>query len=121
MIRDNIDRDELHRRVARQLATMAVETEAVGALICGDAALCIRFHKELQAIDRLAQWQRSISAILLAKTVEQAWDACSMDEVAHLLSGHFDGSSGSQSGASEDSGRTDDEADAPLGVSRARQ
>lgn len=82
-----MDSAAIRHRLAATLEAMAADTEAVGAILCDDIALCDRFAQELQAIDRLTQWQRVIAQMLRAPSIEAAEALCSIGALRERLLG----------------------------------
>ncbi len=60
--------DASHRQIAPRIAAvledMAHDVEALGAALCADMAIAMRHLDTLQAIDLIAQKQRSLAALL---------------------------------------------------------
>lgn len=81
------DDANIRQRLAQALEAMAVDTEAVGTILCDDHALCDRFAHELQAIDRLAQLQRVIAQMLRAPSLDSAEQLCSIGALREQLFG----------------------------------
>lgn len=71
--------------VAAILDELSHEIEALGATLCADGAVVGRHLHELQAIDRIAQKQRSLTAVLLADCMVSAAAEVRLDEVAERL------------------------------------
>ncbi len=55
-----------HRQIAVVLEELSHEVEALGATLCVDMDIAMRHIDTLQAIDLIAQKQRSLAALLLA-------------------------------------------------------
>lgn len=55
-----------HRQIAIVLEELAEEVEALGASLCCDMDIAMRHMDTLQAIDLIAQKQRSLGSLLLA-------------------------------------------------------
>lgn len=71
--------------VAAILDELSNEIERLGATLCADGAVVSQHLLELQAIDRIAQKQRSVSALLLADCMISAAAEVPLDEVADRL------------------------------------
>lgn len=67
--------------IARVLDRLGAETDALGAALCADPALAAAHMHALQAIDRIAQMQRSLAALLLADCHACALAAIGMAEL----------------------------------------
>ncbi|CAM4156769.1 Carrier domain-containing protein [Novosphingobium lubricantis] len=57
-----------HRQIAVVLNELAEEVEALGAALCGDMDIAMRHMDKLQAIDLIAQKQRSLGTLLVAES-----------------------------------------------------
>ena len=55
-----------HRQIAVVLEELSQDVEALGAALCGDMDIAMRHMDTLQAIDLIAQKQRSLAALLSA-------------------------------------------------------
>lgn len=71
--------------VAAILDELSHEIEALGADLCADPAVVGNHLHALQAIDRIAQKQRSLTAVLLAECMASAAAEVRLDEVAERL------------------------------------
>lgn len=71
--------------VAAILDELSHEIEALGETLCTNAAVVSQHLHELQAIDRIAQKQRSLTALLLADCMVSAAAEVRLDEVAERL------------------------------------
>ncbi|MBK6800639.1 hypothetical protein [Novosphingobium sp.] len=67
--------------IARILDRLGAETDALGAGLCADPGLAAAHMHALQAIDRIAQMQRSLAALLLADCHACALSAVGMAEL----------------------------------------
>lgn len=77
------------RAIAQVLDRLGAETDALGATLCADPALAARHCHALQAVDRIAQMQRSLAALLLADCHACAVAGLGMAELqAQLLTIH---------------------------------
>lgn len=56
-----------HRQIAIVLEELAEEVEALGASLCTDMDIAMRHMDKLQAIDLIAQKQRSLGSLLVAE------------------------------------------------------
>jgi len=59
-------REATHRQIAAVLDELAEEVEALGAQLCVDMDIAMRHMDILQAIDLIAQKQRSLAGLLTA-------------------------------------------------------
>lgn len=71
--------------VGAMLEELSQEIEALGAALCRNPAVVESHLHELQAFDRIAQKQRSLSALLIADCMASAARAVPLDEVAQRL------------------------------------
>lgn len=68
-----------HRQIALVLEELAQEVEGLGAALCGDIDVAMRHMDSLQAIDLIAQKQRSLSALLNADCLETEVERIGLD------------------------------------------
>lgn len=73
------------RAIAGVLDRLGSETDALGASLCADPAMAAAHMHALQAIDRIAQMQRSLAALLLADCHACALEALGMAELQAQL------------------------------------
>lgn len=71
--------------VAAILDELSHEIEALGETLCSDPVVVSQHLHELQSIDRIAQKQRSLTALLLADCMVSAAAEVRLDEVAERL------------------------------------
>lgn len=63
-----------HRQIAVVLEELSIEVEALGGALCIDPEIAMRHIDTLQAIDLIAQKQRSLAALLGADTPDAGID-----------------------------------------------
>ena len=68
-----------HRQIALVLEEMSYDVEALGASLCADPEVAMRHSDMLQAIDLIAQKQRSLAALLLAECPEDGIEQIAID------------------------------------------
>lgn len=68
-----------HRRIAAVLEELSQDIEALGGTLCGDLDFALRHMDTLQAIDLIAQKQRSLAALLLADCPTEAIQHIAID------------------------------------------
>lgn len=68
------------------LAEVSAELEQLGARLCADPAIVQRHMEQLQAIDLIAQKQRSLASVLRAECAANAIDAIGVEELRSRLS-----------------------------------
>ena len=71
--------------VAQMLAEIGAEMEALGAALCHDPDFAARHMVELQAIDLIAQKQRSLASLLEADCPVSAVAQVGLEDVATRL------------------------------------
>lgn len=59
-------KEATHKQIAVVLEELAEEVEALGAALCTDMDIAIKHMDKLQAIDLIAQKQRSLGRLLVA-------------------------------------------------------
>lgn len=69
------------RRSAEVLISLSDELEQLGAALCADPDICARHIDMLQRIDRIAQTQRGLAAIIAAPEIGAAAEAASLDDL----------------------------------------
>lgn len=62
----SVPKQATHRQIAVVLDELAEEVEALGASLCDDMTIAFNHMDKLQAIDLIAQKQRSLARLLLA-------------------------------------------------------
>lgn len=68
-----------HRQIALVLEELAQEVEGLGAALCGDMDVAMRHMSSLQAIDLIAQKQRSLATLLNADCLETEVERIGLD------------------------------------------
>ena len=68
-----------HRQIALVLEEMSHDVEALGAALCADPEVALRHSDMLQAIDLIAQKQRSLAALLQADCPEDEIEQIAID------------------------------------------
>jgi len=68
-----------HRQIALVLEELAQEAEGLGAALCGDMDVAMRHMESLQAIDLIAQKQRSLAALLNADCLKTEVERIGLD------------------------------------------
>lgn len=68
-----------HRQIALVLEEMSQDVEALGAALCLDLDVAMRHSDTLQAIDLIAQKQRSLAALLQADCPEAGIEQIAID------------------------------------------
>ncbi|MGV3511380.1 MAG: hypothetical protein ACO1OX_05185 [Novosphingobium sp.] len=68
-----------HRQIAVVLDELAEEVEALGAALCDDMSVAINHMDKLQAIDLIAQKQRTLARLLLADRPADAIERIAID------------------------------------------
>lgn len=74
-------------RMALVLEEMSTEIEALGLALCSDPALAHGLMRELQAVDLIAQKQRSLARLLVAECTESAIGELGIEDLKQRLSG----------------------------------
>ena len=68
-----------HRQIAIVLEELAEEVEALGASLCCDMDIAMRHMDKLQAIDLIAQKQRSLGNLLVAERPAEEIERIAID------------------------------------------
>jgi hypothetical protein len=68
-----------HRQIALVLEELAQEVEGLGAALCSDMDVAMRHMESLQAIDLIAQKQRSLAALLNANCLKTEVERIGLD------------------------------------------
>jgi hypothetical protein len=76
---DPMIKEATHRQIALVLEELSQEVEALGAALCSDTAVAVRHMDSLQAIDMIAQKQRSLAALLRADCLETEVERIGLD------------------------------------------
>jgi CheY-like chemotaxis protein len=74
-----------HRQIAVVLEEIAQEVEALGATLCVDMDIAMRHIDTLQAIDLIAQKQRSLAALLNSDCAETGIEQIAIDTLRERL------------------------------------
>jgi hypothetical protein len=74
-----------HRQIAAVLEELSQEVEALGAALCVDMDIAIRHVDTLQAIDLIAQKQRSLASLLTADCPEAGIEQIAIDTLRERL------------------------------------
>ena len=69
----------MHRHIAVVLEELSQEVETLGAMLCGDTDVAVRHTAALQAIDMIAQKQRSLAILLGAESPEAEVEQITID------------------------------------------
>ncbi len=77
-------------RVAEVLDGLGREIETLGERLCGDPAFVAMHLDDLQAIDRIAQFQHALARVLRAGCISSALDNVGIDELAQRLTASAD-------------------------------
>jgi hypothetical protein len=72
-------------RMAKVLEEMSTEVEALGLALCSDPKLAHSLMRELQAVDLIAQKQRSLARLLVAECAESAIGQLGMEDLRRRL------------------------------------
>ena len=68
-----------HRQIAVVLEELAEEVEALGSALCADMDIALRHMDKLQAIDMIAQKQRSLGRLLVAESPAEEIERIALD------------------------------------------
>ena len=74
-----------HRQIAVVLEELSQEVEALGAALCVDMDIAMRHVDTLQAIDLIAQKQRSLAALLEADCPEAQIEQIAIDTLRERM------------------------------------
>jgi hypothetical protein len=74
-----------HRRIAEVLEELAQEVETLGTMLCSDMDVAMRHIAALQAIDLIAQKQRSLAILLGAEHPEAEIEQIAIDTLRNRL------------------------------------
>lgn len=72
-------------RVASVLDGLGQEIETLGARLCADPSFVAMHLDDLQAIDRIAQFQHALARVLRAGCLASALDLAGLDELTLRL------------------------------------
>ena len=71
--------------IAKVLAELSLEIEALGSVLCSDPAFALNHVEELQAIDLISQKQRSLAHLLEADCARSALSGIGLEELVRRL------------------------------------
>jgi hypothetical protein len=71
--------------VARELAALAIDIEAIGVELCVDAAVAAAHSTSLQSIDLIGQRQRALADLLRAENFDHALADCNLSRIVDLF------------------------------------
>ncbi len=74
-----------HRQIAAVLEELSQEVEALGAALCLDTDIALRHLSVLQAIDLIAQKQRTLAGLLQADCPESGIEQIAIDTLRDRL------------------------------------
>lgn len=74
-----------HRRIAVVLEELSQDIEALGGTLCGDLGFAMRHMDTLQAIDLIAQKQRSLAALLVADCPAEAVQHIAIEDLREKM------------------------------------
>lgn len=74
-----------HRQIAVVLDELAEEVEALGAALCCDMDIAMKHMDKLQAIDLIAQKQRSLGSLLVAECPSEEVERIAIDVLRDRL------------------------------------
>ena len=74
-----------HRQIAEVLEELSREVEALGSSLCGDMDIAMRHMDTLQAIDLIAQKQRSLAAVLNADCVVEGVESIGLEKLRERM------------------------------------
>jgi CheY-like chemotaxis protein len=74
-----------HRQIAVVLEELSQDVEALGAALCGDMDIAMRHMDTLQAIDLIAQKQRSLASLLTSDCPEAGVEQIAIDTLRNRL------------------------------------
>ena len=72
-------------RVADVLDSLGAETEALGEALCADPAMVAAHLTRLQALDRIAQFQHALAAVLRSDCPSVAVEQSGLDELVERV------------------------------------
>ena len=76
-----------HRQIAVVLEELSQEVEALGGALCSDMDIAMRHIDTLQAIDLIAQKQRSLASLLIADCPAAGIDEIAIDTLRERMRG----------------------------------
>ncbi len=74
-----------HRQIAVVLEELSQEVEALGGALCVDMDIVMRHIDTLQAIDLIAQKQRSLASLLVADCPEASIEDIAIDTLREQM------------------------------------
>ena len=74
-----------HRQIAVVLEELSQDVEALGARLCDDMAIAMNHMETLQAIDLIAQKQRSLAALLSSDCLESSVEQIAIDTLRERM------------------------------------
>jgi len=74
-----------HRQIAVVLEEMSHDVEALGAALCVDMDVAMRHMDTLQAIDLIAQKQRSLASLLVSDCLETGVEQIAIDTLRERM------------------------------------
>ena len=74
-----------HRQIAVVLEELSQEVEALGSALCSDMDMMLRHMDTLQAIDLIAQKQRSLASLLEADCPEAGIERIAIDTLRERM------------------------------------
>jgi hypothetical protein len=80
-----IAREATHRQIADVLEELSQEVEALGSSLCTDIDIAMRHMDTLQAIDLIAQKQRSLAAVLNADCVVEGIESIGLEKLRERM------------------------------------
>lgn len=78
-------REATHRQIAVVLEELSEEVEALGAALCGDMDIAMKHMDTLQAIDMIAQKQRSLARLLTAQCPVEGIEKIAIDALRERM------------------------------------
>ena len=85
MLRAVVPKEATHRQIAEVLEELSQEVEALGASLCSDMDIAMRHMDTLQAIDLIAQKQRSLAAVLNADCVVEGVERIGLEKLRERM------------------------------------
>ena len=74
-----------HRQIAVVLEELSQDVEALGARLCVDMDIAMHHMDSLQAIDLIAQKQRSLAALLVSDCLEASIEQIAIDTLRERM------------------------------------
>ncbi len=85
MIAPVMAKEATHRQIADVLVELSEEVEALGSSLCTDMDIAVRHMDTLQAIDLIAQKQRSLAAVLNADCVVEGVESIGLEKLRERM------------------------------------